>query len=268
VVPGEFVARLSAYMHKAIKEAKRHTSWITPHVEYEDAVARFVERTLTGRTSAAFRDAFAAFVAPIATAGMVNALAQLVLKVGSPGVADFYQGTEFWDQSLVDPDNRRPVDFVRRAEALAALEPLLSNQAETDLAAACAEMMSSWPDGRIKLYLTARGIRMRRERPALFTHGSYTPLKLGGAAAEHLIAFERRHGRDSLVTIAPRLTRHLGVDAAGLPCGPAAWTDTFVEMPGDAHAFRNLITSATLSGGKAAAAEILRLIPVAWLVPV
>jgi (1->4)-alpha-D-glucan 1-alpha-D-glucosylmutase len=264
-VPPEFVARVSAYMHKAIKEAKRHTSWITANQDYESAMARFVERTLTGQTAPAFLASFTAFITPLAVAGMVNSLAQLVLKLASPGVADMYQGTEFWDQSLVDPDNRRPVDFAQRTAALAALEPLLSNDIASDaLETACVEMLRCWTDGRIKMYVSACGLRLRRRLPDLFTLGSYTPLSASGATASHLVAFERRHDGRSLIAITPRLTLRLAQTTGGIPRG-SAWMDATLALPDATGSYRNVLTGAVVDGGEVRVADVLRSLPIALL---
>jgi (1->4)-alpha-D-glucan 1-alpha-D-glucosylmutase len=256
-----FVARLTAYMEKAIKEAKRHTSWITPNAEYESGVGRFIERSLTERAAPGFFESFVPFAERVAVAGMVNSLAQLVLKIASPGVADFYQGVELWDQSLVDPDNRRPVDFAHRRQLLEKLEPSLAAPHST----AVRDMIDNWPDGRIKLYISTIGMRLRRSRPRLFIDGEYHALAVEGAAADHVIAFERTHDGDTMIAIAPRLTAALG-PAAGVPLG-SIWGDTSLHRGGDAtRIFRNLFSGARLSAGATLrVSEALQDCPVALL---
>ncbi|MEZ5289654.1 MAG: malto-oligosyltrehalose synthase [Vicinamibacterales bacterium] len=252
--PADLVARLAAYMHKAIKEAKLHTSWITPNAEYETAVASFVERTLTGRTAPAFLASFVPFVRRASLPGMVNALAQLVLKIVSPGVADFYQGTELWDLSLVDPDNRRPVDWPRRQALLDELNPWLSDATPARAGghvpgrpAAVADWVAAWPDGRIKLFLTALGARLRRERPALFLDGAYEPLAAVGGYAEHVVAFARHLEGQTLVAVVPRLTSRVADREHGLPLGDA-WGETAVALPATCRGrrLRDLVTGARL----------------------
>lgn len=250
--PADLVSRIGAYMHKAIKEAKLHTSWITPNDEYEGAVARFVERSLSGRTAPAFLASFVPFLERIAAAGMTNALAQLVLKIASPGVPDIYQGTELWDLSLVDPDNRRPVDWVARRRTLEALEPWLARAAgdaaaredDRTLADEVGRMLASWPDGRVKTFVTACGLRLRRTHPALFLEGDYVPLTATGANAEHVVAFARQSDRHALVAIVPRLTTRVPAGRGGLPTGVAAWGDTAVHLPAGVAglAFRDVLT--------------------------
>jgi (1->4)-alpha-D-glucan 1-alpha-D-glucosylmutase len=277
--PAEVVSRLTAYMDKATKEAKRHTSWINPNVPYEAAVTRFVEQSLTGRTAAAFLASFQAFIEPVSRAGMVNSLGQLVLKIGSPGVADFYQGVELWDQSLVDPDNRRPVDFDHRRRLLAELEPALAaGQVDTtpadagDLGHAAAELIGAWPDGRIKLFITALGMRLRRSRPRLFTGGSYVPLVGDGAAAQQVIAFQRVLGTEALIVVSPRLTMRLPPTPSGMPVGHEAWGDTAIRLPVDAApGYRNLLTGDRVASTRSPNGAVilldqaLRMLPVALL---
>ena len=252
--PPDLVARLSAYMEKAIKEAKLHTSWITPNRAYESAMRHFVERTLTGRTAPAFFAAFLPFARPVFAAGMTNSLAQLVLKIASPGVPDFYQGTELWDLSLVDPDNRRPVDFANRRRLLLDLEPLLTEvgpagttpAADSARTAAITALLDGWPDGRIKMFLTALGMRLRRAQPELFLAGTYEPLATDGPGGGHLVAFARQRGSHTLIVIVPRLTTQLPRDRRLLPLGSESWAHCTLHLPaplGD-HTFRDVVSGA------------------------
>jgi (1->4)-alpha-D-glucan 1-alpha-D-glucosylmutase len=274
--PADLVARLMAYMDKAIKEAKLHTSWITPNVDYEAGVGRFVERTLTGATAAAFLDAFVPFARRVGRGGMANSLAQLAIKLAAPGVPDFYQGTELWDQSLVDPDNRRSVDWDRRRTLLAELDPwlagtTLAGPGRPELASFVQRLVAAWPDGRIKLWVTAIGMRARRERPDVFLDGDYAPLEAAGAHAAHVFAFARRIGADQIVAIAPRLTTRL-TGGARLPLGVETWDDTGIPWPAaDGRVVRDLITgrrlepSADGTGAGIRLADALRICPVALL---
>ncbi len=231
------VERMAAFMHKAIKEAKTHSSWITPNDEYESAVQRFVWRTLAGAAAAGFVRDVQGFIDAIAPSAMVASLAQLVLKIASPGVADFYQGTELWDLSLVDPDNRRPVDFTQRRDWLADIEPLLA--ACSDAHASATErsgsadrvetLVHAWPDGKIKLFVTAVGIRARRAEPSLFLDGHYEPLSVEGIATRHVIAFLRSHADSAMIAIVPRLAAKLSPHR--LPLGDEVWGDTRLVLP-------------------------------------
>ncbi len=267
-------------MHKAIKESKLHTSWITPNPDYESAVARFVVDTLSGRSAAAFCASFVPFVRHVALAGMTNSLAQLVLKIGSPGVPDFYQGTELWDLSLVDPDNRRPVDFAARQRLLQELEPWLGadHRGGPDDSAARAEavsaMLDTWPDGRIKLFITALGIRLRRAWPDLFLAGTYDPLTAHGPGAAHVVAFARQHGARALVIVVPRLTTQIQPAREALPIGREVWRDTTVRLPAALAecAWRDVVTGRRFQPASAGSgppvlpvAEVLATCPVAML---
>ncbi|MFN7135631.1 MAG: malto-oligosyltrehalose synthase, partial [Myxococcales bacterium] len=166
-----FVARIQGYMQKAMKEAKVNTSWTNPDEEWEQAVLGFVADVLDPAKSDRFLRDFVAFQRRIARPGAFNGLSQVVLKLTCPGVPDTYQGNELWDYSLVDPDNRRPVDFEKRQALLASLD----EAAAEDRRGLCNELMASWTDGRVKLYVTAELLRLRRRLPQLFMQGSYAP---------------------------------------------------------------------------------------------
>jgi (1->4)-alpha-D-glucan 1-alpha-D-glucosylmutase len=259
--PDQLVGRIETYMRKAIREAKVHTSWITQNREYESAVSAFVERTLKGEGAPAFLASFVPFARHAGRLGFVNSLSQLVLKLVVPGVPDFYQGTELWDLSLVDPDNRRPVDFAQRQALLADLEPWLAravagavNTGEgSDLTAAVASMLDEWPDGRIKLFVTACGLRLRRTHQTLFSTGAYVPLPDAGLHSGHLVACARQHGPDVIIAIVPRLTGALGRGASPLPIGSETWADTRVWLPEQwaSQRLRHLLTGEEIMPAKA-----------------
>jgi (1->4)-alpha-D-glucan 1-alpha-D-glucosylmutase len=196
-------ARIFAYLQKALREAKVHTSWTNVDEEYERAVERFAAAVLG---SPEFLESFVPFSRRVAAAGRISSLAQAALKLASPGPCDVYQGCELWDLSLVDPDNRRPVDYARRARLLDALRRELAEgpAARAALAREVART-DALPDGRAKLLLLREGLRLRREHPALFLEGDYLPLRAEGPDADRVVAFARRHGRQALVCVAPRL---------------------------------------------------------------
>ncbi len=202
-----FRDRITGYMRKALKEAKLHTSWINPHREYEDAMTTFIEAVLA---SAAFRDDFARFQAPIARAAVATGLARTVLKIAAPGVPDFYRGTELWDLSLVDPDNRRPVDYVSRRAMLDDLDA----RAGRDRRALVRELLAKPADGAIKLYVAASALRFRREHRELFDDGAYVPLVALGERAPHVVAFARVAGERAVVAVAGRFFLRLAEAAA------------------------------------------------------
>jgi (1->4)-alpha-D-glucan 1-alpha-D-glucosylmutase len=243
------VVRMREFMIKAVREAKVHSSWMTQDQAYEDATVQFVERSLTGPTAARFLRAFLPFQGHVARLGMLNSLSQVVLKIASPGVPDFYQGSELWDLSLVDPDNRRPVDYGKRRQMLGEVAPLLDTEAAApQRAAAVVEMLARWGDGRIKLFLTAAGLRLRRQRAPLFLDGSYAPLAAAGERADHVVAFARRCGDTSAVAIVPRLVAPLTTGSRFLPVGAESWGDTHLLLPhGDAgRDYCNAFTGARL----------------------
>jgi len=197
-VPGgpdrDLIARMQAFAIKAAREGKQETSWLDPHEPYEAGLERFVHDLLDRARSREFIESFGDFADRVALMGALNGLAQVTLKGMMPGVPDFYQGTEFWDLSLVDPDNRRPVDFPARAQALRSLTenpdwPVLAH---------------AWPDGRIKLALTARLLALRRELAKLFTEGDYRPLEVEGPDADEIVAFARCHEGDAVLVIMAR----------------------------------------------------------------
>jgi (1->4)-alpha-D-glucan 1-alpha-D-glucosylmutase len=267
----DFVPRMQAYMIKSVKEAKRHTSWLTPNADYENAVLRFVDGVLTGPGRAKFLPMFRPVQQRVALAGMINSLAQLTLKLGSPGIPDFYQGTELWDLSLVDPDNRRPVDFELRARLLAELEPTLALAGDARRAAA-ADLLRRWPDGRIKLLLTTLGLRLRRDSSELFFSGRYVPLETEVSVPADIVAFARVHDGRAVLFAAPRLATRL-IAAVGLPIGGAAWKTSRVLLPPElaGHSFRHVVTgsevrpTSTNSHSWLFAGEIFETVPVGML---
>lgn len=216
-----YVERIVAYMRKAAREAKLHTSWLSPEPDYEAALEAFVRAVLQADPSDTFRADAAAFIAGIQRPGLLNGLAQLVLKVAAPGVPDFYQGTERWDLRLVDPDNRTPVDLAAHARALGELQA-----AAGDAPALARTLLAALPDGRLKLWLTQRALAARGRDAALFVDGEYVPLATSGAQAQRLVAFARRRAGRAAVAVVGRFF-------AGLPDPPvaAAWADTTVQLP-------------------------------------
>jgi (1->4)-alpha-D-glucan 1-alpha-D-glucosylmutase len=234
------VERLQAYMIKSVKEAKLHTSWLTPNQEYEDAVTRFVERSLA---DAKFLAAFQALQRRIELTGMVNSLSQVVLKMISPGVPDVYQGAELWDFSLVDPDNRRPVDFERRRELLEDIDQILGLE-PLPREAAISKRLAQWQDGAIKLLATTACLRLRRELPDLFLQGSYVPLETESSVDADLVAFARVLGDVAVIAAVPRFCAPLMGVPARLPTGGDTWQTSRVLLPPDlaGRTFRHAFT--------------------------
>jgi (1->4)-alpha-D-glucan 1-alpha-D-glucosylmutase len=193
---------------------------------------------------------------------MINSLAQVVLKLGSPGVPDFYQGTELWDLSLVDPDNRRPVDFATR-------DALLSGLAEQDPAA----MLREPQDGRIKMFITTAGLRLRQELPHVFVGGDYLPLDTEVTVRADVVAFARTSGEDTVIAVAPRLLAGLVNEERPLPLGGECWKTSRIILPSALRnrTFRNVFTGEEARPTEAAGqawlfvGEVLRRLPVAIL---
>lgn len=239
--------RVTDYMLKATKEAKVHTSWINPNQEYDDAIKKFIQKALKPTKSNRFLDSFLAFQERIAKMGAINSLAQVMLKITSPGIPDTYQGCELWDLSLVDPDNRRPVDYELRGKYLQELEPLLETPGKIDpgeRAAALGDMLDHWQDGRIKLFVTACGLRLRKNRPLLFLDGDYIPLQVDGERSDHIVAFARQHKGKTVVTVAPRLVATLMEPDLNWPVD-SIWGNTKIILPqglADRDHFHDLFT--------------------------
>ena len=214
--PGaEYIQRIQAYMTKALNEAKLNTSWIQPNEEWLAATRNFVAKILEPSAKNKFLPTFLPVAEEIARLGAINSLAQTLLKLTSPGVPDIYQGDEIWDFSLVDPDNRRAVDYKRRTEMLSCLSSRTPQ-----------ELLQNWPDGRIKLFLTQSSLRFRKERVDLFRNGNYLPLRASGALADSNVAFARQLDRQWAVIIVPRLSSRIGFPPIG-----DRWKDTALELP-------------------------------------
>jgi (1->4)-alpha-D-glucan 1-alpha-D-glucosylmutase len=271
--PSDVTDRLVAYMEKAVREAKVHTSWIEENPDYTRALVHFIRETLAGQTAQRFLASFIPFQRRVARVGMVNSLAQLVLKLASPGVPDLYQGSELWDLSLVDPDNRRPVDFVVRRRLLAQLRRVLTQlDAEATVEREVQDLLSAWFDGRIKMLVTTCGMRFRREHPALLLEGAYTPLEAVGTGADHLVAFARHDDSGILLVAVPRLVAPLISEERPVPIGADVWGSTQIILPAIARAtrYRHLMTGEWCEAGGThrshlPAATVFRSCPVALL---
>ncbi len=244
----EFVRRIQAYMQKALHEAKVHSSWLNPDPDYDNAVQDFVGRILDPRQAGPFLKDFRAFQKRISHYGMFNSLSQTLLKITAPGVPDTYQGTELWDFSLVDPDNRRPVDYERRRRLLAELQTRAAKVGE-DLRPLAAELLTAKEDGRIKLYVTYRALHARRDRPGLFATGEYLRLEAEGPRAEHAFGFLRHRDADWAAVVVPRLLTRLAPDVQQPPLGRGVWQDTRLVLPEGAPRlrWRHIFTGQTIT---------------------
>jgi (1->4)-alpha-D-glucan 1-alpha-D-glucosylmutase len=211
--------RIEQYMIKATREGKRRTSWANPNAAYEDALLQFVRLSLDRREGNPFPDEVATTARKLAGFGFVNSLTQTLLKLTTPGVPDIYQGNELWDFSLVDPDNRRPVDYARR-------QRMLRELASADPSG----MLDGVEDGRAKLYLTWKTLQFRRDHEVLFRDGTYLPLRTSGEHAAHLCAFMRKHAEEMAIVVVPRLSARLMGEREGWPLGEI-WGDTVIDLP-------------------------------------
>jgi len=237
--------RLKAYMLKSVREAKVHTSWINPDTEYEAALERFVVQSLENKV---FIKDVAETVARVAHLGMLVGLSQTLVKAASPGVPDYYQGTELWDFSLVDPDNRRPVDYALRRKLLNDGSDPLKNLA----------------DGCAKLHIIRKGLELRKKYPGLFHGAKYTPLYADGGREENIIAFSLSDGTRSVIAVAPRLFTRLMEEGDAAPLGEKAWGEASLALP--EGNFTDALTGRAHSGGKTPVADLLSEFPVALLV--
>jgi (1->4)-alpha-D-glucan 1-alpha-D-glucosylmutase len=228
--------RMIAYMEKASRETKVHTSWANANPDYDAALRQFIEGILKDQE---FKADLETFVKPLIELGRVNSLAQTLIKVTAPGVPDFYQGTELWDLSLVDPDNRRPVDYALRRRLLSELDGMTTE-----------EMWSRIDEGLPKLWLIRQTLKLRRSRKLLEPESSYRPLVARGEKSDHVLAFARG---ERAITVVPRLVIKLG----------GTWADTVLELP--EGRWHNAFTNETLNGAEIAVARLLHRFPVALL---
>jgi (1->4)-alpha-D-glucan 1-alpha-D-glucosylmutase len=220
--PDGYAQRIVHYMRKAAREGKTGTSWTRPDAVYEEALERFVRGLLAPGADNAFLADLGRVAGTLDRFGALNGISLTLLKYSSPGVPDLYQGCELIDRSLVDPDNRRPVDYDERARILQAMQELAAAASGSALAQAVGGFAATPSDGRAKMWLTWRLLALRQRWPALFRHGSYEPLEVRGERARHVIAFARRHDNRALVVIVVRLFARLG---------DAGWGDTCVLLP-------------------------------------
>jgi (1->4)-alpha-D-glucan 1-alpha-D-glucosylmutase len=253
--------RLQQYFLKAMKEAKVYTSWTNPNPEREAAALAFVDAIVDEARSAHFLDDLRSFRARVAPYGFFNSLTQTLIRLTAPGVPDTYQGTELWSFNLVDPDNRRPVDWPLHRRLLDEIQ----TSAAKDLARFARSLVDTLEDGRIKLFLTWRALTFRRQHRELFANGDYRPLDARGAAADHVVAFSR--GAGAVLVVVPRLLARLGV--SGPPLGASVWQNTTLApgpVPVGAR-LQNILTGESLVVGESGlpVAEVLATFPVALL---
>lgn len=233
------VERFKAYMIKATREAKVHTSWVSVNGAHEEALTAFIDDILNPAKSLKFLREVESFVESIAVFGAINSLGQVLLKSTSPGVPDFYQGQELWDFSLVDPDNRRPVDYKRRIQLLESMSCEESSHDQLK------DILENWQDGRIKMYVTHHALCFRRDHREIYDRGEYVGLEAEGPLAKNVISFARSFQDQWAITAVPRLLANSGLPQGRLT-GLPGWTETSLRLPPGAPAqWRNIMTSET-----------------------
>jgi (1->4)-alpha-D-glucan 1-alpha-D-glucosylmutase len=261
----EFAKRIKQYMVKAVREAKTNSSWLNPNGEHEEALTQFIEKILG---SAQFIDDFRKFQLKVSHFGMFNSLSQTLLKITSPGLPDFYQGTELWTFTLVDPDNRTPVDYGLRMKLLEEINALESSMGVETLAD---DLVGTKEDGRIKLYITYKALNFRRKNRELYSGGEYVPLHVSGEHAEQVIAFGYFGPDAAAITVVPRLIAGLA-SSGEAPIGDI-WEDTLIHLPSDRAVprYRHIYTGETVGVSQhngvpvLSAAEVFKKFPVALL---
>jgi (1->4)-alpha-D-glucan 1-alpha-D-glucosylmutase len=262
-----YTARIVTYMQKAMREAKVYTSWLNPSHRHEEAMTRFVETVLAPENDA-FRNDFVEFQRRVTQLGLFNSLSQLLLKIAAPGVPDFYQGTELWDLSLVDPDNRRPVDYARRRRLLREIDDAVESGGRQSLV----DRLVAFPeDDRLKLYTAAMSVRFRGRRRVVFDDGAYVPVAVEGPRRDHVFAFVRSHESGDVLVAVPRLIATLTPDAHP-PIGERLWGDTRLMLPpspvqGWHHVFTDRCVPQQQDGARASvlARDLFEHFPVACL---
>ena len=251
-----FAERLIAWQEKAVREAKLRSTWSAPNEPYEQACRSYIQQLLTDQAGTQLREEIAQAAAQIAPAGALNGLVQTLLRMCTPGVPDLYQGCEFWDFSLVDPDNRRPVDFAARQAALDAALPF-------------ADALAYWRDGRVKQALIAATLNARRQHAQLFAQGDYQSLTVQGVHADKVVAFLRSAGDEHLLVVAPRQVADL-LGEARPAIAPEQWGDTQVILPDTLPALtlRSALcpTEIQPQDGRIALSDILHDIPLNLLI--
>lgn len=252
--------RIQQYMEKAIKEAKVNSSWVNPNKDYDEAVRNFVSAILDDSQRNPFLDDFKVFARKIAAYGIYNSLSQTLLKIASPGVPDIYQGNEIWDFSLVDPDNRGPVDYKGRSQMLKALQDRISGSDE-NLIELAKELVAQKEDGRIKLFVIWKALTFRRENRGLFLDGAYLALEGTGSKKDHICSFARRNHNQVILAVVPRFLSRLTQSPEEPPLGKTVWLDSSLAVPDSqvGQTFRNIFTGETVKALESEGSVVLPL---------
>ncbi len=258
----EFIERMKEYMIKSVREAKIHTAWLRPDTVYEEGFTEFVERVLQPNEGNRFLQQVREFQHKIAFYGILNALSQTLLKITAPGIPDFYQGTELWDLSLVDPDNRRPVDYEKRQRFFNEIK----QRAKDELAELIEDLKATPTDGKIKLFLIHRTLATRHQYLSLFQQGNYIPLSLVGNHKDRCVAFARSYEGMTCIVVVPRFLTSL-VEPNQYPLTEEVWQETYLEIPSHLQSeWKNILTEENLGNQeKLPVGQILQNFPVALL---
>lgn len=259
---GKFISRMQEYMLKAVREAKVHTGWIKHDTEYESGVLSFVKNVLDIQLSSGFLSDFFTFQKKLTFYGFLDSLSQCLIKIMSPGIPDFYQGTELWDFSLVDPDNRHMIDFSKRETFLNQIRSVHSREKKTFLQ----ELLANWHDGRVKMFIAFCGLELRNKNRELFAYGQYEALSANGKFQNNIIAFARKNKEKCMITAVPRFVTFLA-DQGQVPIGEL-WENTCVENKFTEYAnWKNILTNEKVSvGSQIYAKDLFETFPMAVLV--
>lgn len=253
-----FVKRLQNYFVKVLREAKIHSSWLHPNLRNEKMFCDFCRRILAVANNREFLKSFALFQKKIAFFGMLNSLSQTTLKIMSPGIADFYQGNELWRFDLVDPDNRRPVDFQKHAKQLALLKKIMHKSTSKLLHS----LLANWQNGRIKMFLIHKLLRLRLAHSKMFELGDYIPLKISGKYKKNIIAFLRHHQQTYILVVVPRWLTQVTL-ADQFPLG-ALWENTELDLPlRKIFTWKNVLTDEVLNSKNLLISQLLHQFPIA-----
>ena len=257
-----YLDRIVHYLHKAINEAKTHSNWINPNHQYAQAISSFV-RIIWANTD--FRTSFDAIHQKVAYFGRLNSLSQVLLKLTCPGIPDIYQGTELWDYSLVDPDNRRPIDFAARSELLDTFKRRIAVQ-QRELVH---ELLTEDTMGEIKLYLIYQTLCFRGQNQELFSEGAYIPIQTAGSNKNHICCFQRRTHDKEVVVVVPRLCYSLMHGELTLPLGSSTWNETSIQLHSPNAVFKNILTGEQVmarESGSVLLGDVFSTIPIGLLI--
>jgi (1->4)-alpha-D-glucan 1-alpha-D-glucosylmutase len=258
----EFVERVKQFAIKAVREAKFHTAWLRPDSVYEEGYLAFIDKILNPSQNNKFLQQFRTFQQKIGFYGIFNSLSQTLIKITSPGLPDFYQGTELWDFSLVDPDNRRPVDYQKRMKYLKEIK----TRSQKNILSLIEELKQTPEDGKIKLFLTTQALAIRQQYLEVYQQGTYIPLEVTGNYGEHILAFGRTYGQTITITVVPRFLTGL-VEPKHFPLGNNIWKDTAIKLPEDwTNDWKEMITNQGIKGNHSLKiGDILTVFPVGLL---